>query len=143
MAKIDRKYTNDDITVVWKSELCIHCAKCAVGLPKVFNPKSRPWVNMEGATSERILTQANKCPSGALSAYKNEDGPKEEETEQNSTVNIEVKNGGPLLVSGTVLVKDKDGTETLKENKTAFCRCGLSTNKPYCDGKHRGTDFDK
>jgi|GEM_PF-4796019 len=35
-----------------------------------------------------------------------------EETEKNPTVNVEVKNCGPLLVSGTILVKDKDGTET-------------------------------
>ncbi len=65
-----------------------------------------------------------------------------ENTQQNQ-VKIEVKQGGPYIVSGTVLITDKDGTETVKEGKTALCRCGASTNKPFCDGSHKDIEFDK
>lgn len=61
------KYTNGDITVLWKPELCKHSARCASQLPSVFNPSARPWVNMEGATSAEIIAQVAKCPTGALS----------------------------------------------------------------------------
>lgn len=60
-------YTNGDITVVWKPELCKHSARCASQLPSVFNPSARPWINMEGATSQEIIDQVTKCPTGALS----------------------------------------------------------------------------
>jgi putative redox protein len=60
-------YTNDDITVVWKPELCRHAARCATQLPTVFNPSAKPWVNMDGATSQEIREQVAKCPTGALS----------------------------------------------------------------------------
>jgi putative redox protein len=63
-------YTNDDITVVWKPELCMHSARCATQLPQVFNPAARPWINMDGATSEEIREQVAKCPTGALSIAK-------------------------------------------------------------------------
>lgn len=48
---------------------------------------------------------------------------------------------GPLLVSGNVTVKRADGTETKHHKVTAFCRCGASGNKRYCDGTHRKVGF--
>jgi putative redox protein len=60
-------YTNGDITVAWKPELCRHAARCATQLPQVFNPSIKPWVNMDGATSQEIVEQVSRCPTGALS----------------------------------------------------------------------------
>jgi putative redox protein len=60
-------YSNDDITVVWKPELCRHSARCATQLPTVFNPGAKPWINMDGATSKEIIEQVARCPTGALS----------------------------------------------------------------------------
>ena len=65
------KYTNGHITVVWKPEFCKHSGRCVTQLPKVFNLNQRPWVNMEGATSEEIMAQVNKCPTGALTYVEN------------------------------------------------------------------------
>lgn len=42
-----------------------------------------------------------------------------------------------------VVKKYNDGYETVREKATAFCRCSLSTNKPYCDGSHKVVQFDK
>jgi putative redox protein len=64
MAK--RTYTNGEINVLWDSDLCTHCEACWRGLPQVFDPKARPWVNVLGATSKEIVEQVAKCPSGAL-----------------------------------------------------------------------------
>jgi CDGSH-type Zn-finger protein len=46
------------------------------------------------------------------------------------------------LIYGTLKVKDKDGKEELKSQTTAFCRCGASKTKPYCDGSHRKIGFE-
>jgi len=64
MAK--RTYTNGEINVLWNSDLCTHCEYCHKGLPAVFNPDARPWVNMQGATTQEIVDQVQACPSGAL-----------------------------------------------------------------------------
>lgn len=67
------RYTNGDVTVVWKPELCKHSGRCVTQLPRVFNLKTKPWVTITGADSETIKAQVNKCPTGALSWFKNDD----------------------------------------------------------------------
>jgi hypothetical protein len=62
-------------------------------------------------------------------------------TERSDTL-VEVLENGPLLLNGNLKVKDKMGIETLKSQTTAFCRCGASQNKPYCDGSHLKVAFE-
>ena len=64
--KITRKYANGEVTIVWKPDVCIHSAICFKGLPEVFDPRVRPWINAEGASTQQIIDQVKKCPSGAL-----------------------------------------------------------------------------
>jgi len=71
------KYSNGEITVVWKPDICIHSAICFRGLHDVFDPQKRPWININGASTERIVEQVKKCPSGALSYIMNEEQPEE------------------------------------------------------------------
>ncbi len=65
------KYTNGQVTVVWKPEFCKHSGRCVTQMPTVFNLNERPWVNMQGATTKEIIAQVNKCPTGALSFFEN------------------------------------------------------------------------
>lgn len=48
---------------------------------------------------------------------------------------------GPLLAHGIVKIKVKDFKATSKGKITAFCRCGASGNKPYCDSSHIKSNF--
>jgi uncharacterized Fe-S cluster protein YjdI len=66
-----KEYSNHEITIVWQSGKCIHSANCVKNLSSVFHPKESPWIRMENATSEEIIETVNKCPSGALSFYYN------------------------------------------------------------------------
>jgi uncharacterized Fe-S cluster protein YjdI len=61
-----RDYSNGEIVVHWDSDLCTHCEACWRGLPKVFDPNRRPWVDIKAATTEEIVRQVSQCPSGAL-----------------------------------------------------------------------------
>ncbi len=53
---------------------------------------------------------------------------------------ITVKDNGSLLVQGDFELVDKDGNAyDLGGRETiSICRCGLSQNKPFCDGSHKG-----
>ena len=136
---LTRKYTNGEVTVVWKPELCIHSTRCFRGLPAVFDPRKRPWVTMSGAPTSDIIAQVEQCPSGALSILRRAgtDVP----AQQPAPAFVEVMPDGPLLVHGDILVKRTDGTEDRSSMTTAFCRCGSSGRKPYCDGSHRRVGF--
>jgi uncharacterized Fe-S cluster protein YjdI len=142
--EIVKEYTNDEITVVWKPKKCIHSEYCWRGLPDVFKPKSKPWVDITGADSNTIAKQVEKCPSGALSYYWNkesQDNFKASEEAQNvEHMKIKVFESGPIMVNGEVTIEHKDGTTELKKN-VALCRCGASTNKPFCDGSHKKVEF--
>jgi uncharacterized Fe-S cluster protein YjdI len=61
------EYNNGEITVLWKPKVCVHAGICVRTLPMVYNPKARPWINLENATTEEIISQVRQCPSGALS----------------------------------------------------------------------------
>ncbi|HJS54572.1 MAG TPA: (4Fe-4S)-binding protein [Chitinophagaceae bacterium] len=81
MSQKNHKYSNGEVTIVWKPELCIHSGNCFRGLPDVFKPGERPWVTPEGSTTEKIIGQVKKCPSGALSYFMNsEESAREENT---------------------------------------------------------------
>jgi len=126
-----KEYTNDEVTVVWQPSLCIHSAKCVHGLGKVFDPNRKPWIDVSQATSEAIVEQVNKCPSGALSIKKQENTSMKTES-----VKVQLMSGGPLIIKGHCEVLDEEGHTQTKQS-VAFCRCTKSANFPYCDGSHK------
>lgn len=54
---------------------------------------------------------------------------------------IQIRDNGSILVKGDVVLLDAEGNEY--ETKPAFslCRCGHSSNKPFCDGTHKKIEF--
>lgn len=53
---------------------------------------------------------------------------------------IKVNNNGSLRVEGEFEIVDANGNKFGLDGRTviSFCRCGLSENKPFCDGSHKG-----
>jgi uncharacterized Fe-S cluster protein YjdI/CDGSH-type Zn-finger protein len=137
-----KTYKKDDLTIIWEPEKCIHSTKCWKGensLRAVFNPMEKPWIKPENSEKDRIIEQIKMCPSGALSFEI--EGENIEKVQETSKTTIEIKLNGPMLVHGEILIKN--GTEeSIRTPMTAFCRCGASQNKPYCDGSHRTIAFE-
>lgn len=130
-----KEYQKENIAVTWEPEKCIHAAICAKGLPRVFRPKSKPWINVDEASKQEIIDQVNQCPSGALGIKKG-DNMTEIDTK------VGVQKDGPLLIHGNCEIVHSDGKIEKRENVTAFCRCGQSENKPFCDGAHKKCGFE-
>ncbi len=55
---------------------------------------------------------------------------------------IEIIKNGPYIVKGEVTLKDADGKSYPAEKRMALCRCGASTEKPFCDGTHSKVGFE-
>src|SRR5260370_39328451 len=56
-------------------------------------------------------------------------------------VRIETIKNGPYIVKGEVELIDADGNKFPVEPRMALCRCGASTEKPFCDGTHSKIGF--
>jgi uncharacterized Fe-S cluster protein YjdI len=138
----EKHYSNSEITVIWKSEICIHSGNCVRGLQEVFNPQKRPWINIQGGSTESIINTVNNCPSGALT-YKRNSEMNKNENEIKNAVKIKVNPAGPLMIEGPCEISNVDGSVITKTGKVFLCRCGQSNNKPYCDGSHKKAEFDK
>ena len=135
-SEIVKRYPKDEINIVWKPAKCIHAGECVKRLPEVYNPKAKPWINPENAASDEIRKQVAACPSGALSI----ESANPEKLDDNATHKAEVLVNGPLMIKGSIKIVNTDGSTEVRE-KAAFCRCGASSNKPYCDGSHKKIDF--
>ncbi|MFC4548331.1 CDGSH iron-sulfur domain-containing protein [Paenactinomyces guangxiensis] len=51
---------------------------------------------------------------------------------------IQIMDRGPYIVKGEIELLDAEGNAFATKQQVALCRCGLSENKPFCDGTHRG-----
>ena len=150
MDKNNRDYSNKDITVHWRPDKCVHATICYVRLREVFDPSRRPWINMEGASTNEIIDIVNQCPTDALTFTKL-DAPKKdisidkEETEQIENVDpktkIQILKDGPALISGDFSITDVNGNKLANANSVALCRCGKSSTMPFCDGTHHKINF--
>ena len=139
--EIVKEYSNGELTVIWKPQLCIHSAICVKTLPEVYDPNEKPWIKPENASTEALKSQIAKCPSGALTYRMDKEEVTLEDPDSTTTPKAEVVPNGPLLVYGDLEVQLADGSKTKKKRSTAFCRCGGSSNKPYCDGTHTKIEF--
>jgi uncharacterized Fe-S cluster protein YjdI len=74
MKDVTKEYSNGEVTIVWKSSLCKHSGNCVNGLKEVFHAKEIPWITPEKSTTDKIIEQVKKCPSGALAFRLNTQG---------------------------------------------------------------------
>jgi CDGSH-type Zn-finger protein len=54
---------------------------------------------------------------------------------------VRASENGPLLVTGGVRVLSADGSVLYEGERAALCRCGGSSNKPFCGGTHKTNGF--
>jgi len=138
MAGSTKEYTGGEAVVSYDAKRCIHAAECVHGLPGVFNPDARPWINPDGAPVEELAQVVARCPTGAL-RLTFRDGRAAEGPPAANTASVCAD--GPVYLRGRLTVADAEGTISLQETRVALCRCGASRNKPFCDGSHEQAGF--
>ncbi len=68
--KIVKEYSNGDVIIVWQPHLCSHSKIYWKGLLPVFDPRRKSWIDLEAASSDKIIAQVGQCLSKALSLKK-------------------------------------------------------------------------
>jgi len=126
-------YRGAGVDVTFDAARCIGVRACVEGLPDVFDPDRRPWVDPDAADADAVRDVVERCPTGALTADGDEAPPA-----RNVAV---VVADGPVHLRGDLRVRDDDGEALGRETRLALCRCGRTEARPLCDGSHERT-FD-
>ena len=66
---------------------------------------------------------------------------KSEPAESKAPLEIQVRRNAMLLAKGPMTIRNEANTMVTTRNKAAFCRCGQSANKPFCDASHKECGF--
>jgi uncharacterized Fe-S cluster protein YjdI len=157
-----RRYRNDDITVYWKPSSCIHASYCYRELIEVFDPGRRPWVDMNGAETDKIIEVVNLCPTDAL-AWKWNDDQKNgsigsdqlnhikfrrpelmniiDQANEEQPASVKIMVDGPVVIKGSFTLNYDGNKKEVKDSMISICRCGISDHMPFCDGQHRKIGF--
>ncbi|GAC1409784.1 MAG: CDGSH iron-sulfur domain-containing protein [Candidatus Velthaea sp.] len=95
------------------------------------------------AVRDLVHREAAHCPSGRL-VLRRLDGSAIEPAFAPAISLVEDPEkgcSGPLWVKGGIAVEGSDGFTYEIRNRVALCRCGASSNKPFCDGTHADVAF--
>jgi uncharacterized Fe-S cluster protein YjdI/CDGSH-type Zn-finger protein len=136
--EVERVYRTDQVEVTWQPGLCIHFGACVRGSTAAFDPRRRPWVDPTAETPERLEEIVLHCPSGALHVNWLDGRPS---GEPSGPAAIMPQRDGPLYVRGLLEILDRNGRLVRRDTRMALCRCGQSSNKPFCDDSHYDTGF--
>ena len=120
--------------------LCSFARFCDFG-GRVWNLVEEP----DEESKDVAISDAKLCPSGRLIAWERAtQQPYEEDYPPSIGVVQDPTQGcsGPLAVRGGIQVTAADGFDYEQRNRQTLCRCGHSSNKPFCDGTHAAIDFD-
>jgi len=128
------RYPGKSITIVNHDGRCIHSRNCVLQRPEVFIANAPgAWIAPDSANAEATAATILNCPSGAL-AYERHDGGREESAPPVNVVRV--RENGPLEFHAAL-----DVAGVTEHFRATLCRCGLSANKPYCDGSHVAAHF--
>ncbi|MCE5330316.1 CDGSH iron-sulfur domain-containing protein [bacterium] len=87
---------------------------------------------------QKAIEEASDCPSGRLVTWDQDGKAIEPDFEPSIGLVKDTQAGkmGPLWVRGGIPVESADGITYEIRNRVTLCRCGKSSNKPFCDGSH-------
>jgi CDGSH-type Zn-finger protein len=126
-------YEADAVTILDDRSVCAHAGECTDGLPAVWKLGTEPWIDQNAAPADEIEAVIRRCPSGALSYA--EPGSAEA-VEETASPAVKASVNGPYHVRGGIPVRSAGGEAYEVRSRQTLCRCGGSSNKPFCDGTH-------
>jgi CDGSH-type Zn-finger protein len=123
-------------------------AESLCAFARFCDPHGQVW-NLVGQSGDPraaklVEYEAGHCPSGRL-VSKHNTATKALEPHFEPSIGLvqDTAQGvsGPLWVRGGIPVIGATGHKYEVRNRMTLCRCGASSNKPFCDGSHASIKF--
>lgn len=129
-----------EVTLADNETYCAYARFCdAYG--RVWNLAER---NLDERGKEIFAHEVGHCPSGRLMGWDRKTG-KEIEPEFEPSIGLiedpQLAISGPIWVKGGIRIESADGRSYEIRNRVTLCRCGQSSNKPFCDGTHASAEY--
>ncbi|HEX6561390.1 MAG TPA: CDGSH iron-sulfur domain-containing protein [Nitrososphaera sp.] len=135
-----KKYDGPTMVLSDAENLCAFARFC--------DPEGQIWNLIEQtdnpAARDLVIREANHCPAGRLVVHDKKTG---KEIEHKLTPSIGVVEdpalgcSGPLWIRGGIPIESPDGKRYEVRNRVTLCRCGASSNMPFCNGSHASIQF--
>lgn len=135
-----KKYDGPTMVLSDAENLCAFARFC--------DPEGQIWNLIEQtdnpAVRGLVIREANHCPAGRLVVHDKKTG---KEIEHKLTPSIGVVEdpalgcSGPLWIRGGIPIESHDGKRYEVRNRVTLCRCGASSNMPFCNGSHASIQF--
>ncbi len=123
-------------------------AECFCSIARFCHRAGDAWTLTENSADPNnkklAIEEAGNCPSGRLVAIDKQTNKPIEPKLKPSIGLIEDtyhKVSGPAWVKGGIPIESADGSTYEIRNRVTLCRCGASTNKPFCNGAHIKNKF--
>jgi CDGSH-type Zn-finger protein len=129
-----REFQGPDLNLTDVEDLCVGARFChRAGGPWKLTHKSDDPVS-----KQTIIEETCDCPSGRLVAWEKNGKAIEPDFEQSIGLveDTQAKIMGPIWIRGGIPVESSEGKLCETRNRVTLCRCGKSSNKPFCDGSH-------
>jgi CDGSH-type Zn-finger protein len=121
-------------------------AESLCAFARFCDPHGKVWNLVEKTdeprTAKLVVHEAGHCPAGRLVARDRASGRALEPHLEPSIGLVQdtaEEISGPIWLRGGIPVVAADGTTYEVRNRVTLCRCGASSNKPFCDGSHAST----
>ncbi|HVC30246.1 MAG TPA: CDGSH iron-sulfur domain-containing protein [Steroidobacteraceae bacterium] len=135
-----QEFDGPEMTLTDAQPLCAYARFC--------DPKGQIWNLIDQTDTQDgrdlVKREAGNCPSGRLVAWDKLMKQAIEPALDPSIGLVEDPHlgvSGPIWVRGGIPVESADGTPYEVRNRQTLCRCGASSNKPFCDGSHASIGF--
>ncbi len=116
------------IRTVFNPNTCMHVFYC-----KPLGELRKREEEGDEAAAEEIARTVLSCPSGALT-YEFKSSAVAPSVGE-GVPDLDIQEGGEIRVQCEFELSE-DLNESQPNDRATLCRCGLSNNKPFCDGRH-------
>jgi CDGSH-type Zn-finger protein len=129
-------------------KLVLKDAENLCAFARFCDPGGQIWNLIEETNDPKArdltIREANHCPAGRLVVRDKKTG-KEIENKLPPSIGVvedpALGCSGPLWVRGGIQIESEDGVPYEIRNRVTLCRCGVSSNKPFCNGSHASIKF--
>ena len=129
-----REFDGPGIKLTDAESFCVRARFChrAGGTWKLTHQSADP------KAKQTAIEEACDCPSGRLVVWEKNGKAIEPDFEPSIGLVEDTQAGkmGPIWVRGVIPIESADGTTYEIRNRVTLCRCGKSSNKPFCDSSH-------